>query len=58
MTSTTGATDADAGDRARRRCPAGVLAAIRPRPRWTEARLLALVALALVVGSVSLRADA
>ena len=32
----------------------GVLAAIRPRPRWTETRLLALVALALIVGSVSL----
>ena len=30
------------------------LRTIRPRPRWTEARLLALVALALVVGSVSL----
>jgi cell division protein FtsW (lipid II flippase) len=32
----------------------GVLAAIRPRPRWIETRLLALVAIALVVGSVSL----
>ncbi len=32
----------------------GVLAAIRPRPRWTETRLLTLVAVALVVGSVSL----
>ena len=28
---------------------------IRPRPRWTEARLLALAAVALVVGSLSLR---
>jgi len=32
----------------------GVLAAIRPRPRWTETRLLALVAIVTVVGSVSL----
>ena len=31
-----------------------VLGRIRPRPRWVETRLLALVALALVVGSVSL----
>jgi cell division protein FtsW (lipid II flippase) len=30
--------------------------AIRPRPRWHEARLLALVAITLVVGSVSLGA--
>lgn len=30
------------------------LAAIRPRPRWLEARLLGLVAVALVIGSVSL----
>ena len=39
---------------ARVRQPAGLLGQIRPRPRWTEARLLALVALALVVGSISL----
>ncbi len=32
------------------------LGPIRPRPRWTEARLLALVALTLFVGSVSLGA--
>ena len=31
-----------------------ILGPIRPRPRWTEARLLALVSVALVVGSVSL----
>ncbi len=31
-----------------------ILGGIRPRPRWTEARLLLLAALALVVGSVSL----
>ncbi|HYH93535.1 MAG TPA: FtsW/RodA/SpoVE family cell cycle protein [Candidatus Saccharimonadales bacterium] len=31
-----------------------ILGPIRPRPRWTEARLLVLVALALVVGSLSL----
>ena len=31
-----------------------LLGPIRPRPRWTEARLLALVALTLLVGSVSL----
>ena len=39
---------------ARLRQPAGLLGPIRPRPRWTEARLLVLVGLALVVGSVSL----
>jgi cell division protein FtsW (lipid II flippase) len=33
-----------------------ILAPIRPRPRWTEARLLLLVAGALFVGSVSLGA--
>jgi cell division protein FtsW (lipid II flippase) len=32
-----------------------ILGPIRPRARWTEARLLALAVLALVVGSVSLR---
>jgi cell division protein FtsW (lipid II flippase) len=32
-----------------------ILGPIRPRPRWTEARLLALVSIALLVGSVSLR---
>jgi cell division protein FtsW (lipid II flippase) len=31
-----------------------VLGPIRPRPRWLEMRLLALVAIALVIGSVSL----
>jgi cell division protein FtsW (lipid II flippase) len=36
--------------------PPRVLGPIRPRPRWLEARLLALVSLALVVGSVSLGA--
>ena len=44
---------------ARRRSPAiallRVLRPIRPRPRWTEARLLALAAVALLVGSLSLR---
>ena len=39
---------------ARVRQPTGVLGPIRPRPRWTEARLLVLVAVTLVVGSVSL----
>jgi cell division protein FtsW (lipid II flippase) len=34
----------------------GTIGRIRPRPRWLEFRLLALVGLALVVGSVSLRA--
>ena len=33
-----------------------VLGPIRPRPRWLELRLLALVAVALVVGSISLSA--
>ena len=33
-----------------------VLGPIRPRPRWLEARMLALGALALVVGSISLEA--
>ncbi len=33
-----------------------ILGYIHPRPRWTEARLLAIVGLALVVGSVSLSA--
>jgi len=33
-----------------------VLGPIRPRPRWVESRLLALVAIALVVGSLSLGA--
>ena len=33
-----------------------VLGPIRPRPRWTELRLLGLVAITLVVGSVSLAA--
>src|SRR5688500_20357799 len=32
-----------------------ILGPIRPRPRWTEDRLLALAALALLVGSLSLR---
>ncbi len=32
----------------------GILAPIRPRMRWTETKLLALVAVALLVGSVSL----
>jgi cell division protein FtsW (lipid II flippase) len=31
-----------------------ILAGIRPRPRWREARLLAIVAAAIIVGSVSL----
>jgi cell division protein FtsW (lipid II flippase) len=31
-----------------------LLAQVRPRPRWLEARLLALVALALLAGSISL----
>ena len=31
-----------------------ILGPIRPRPRWTEARLLAIVAVALIVGSLSL----
>ncbi len=34
----------------------GVLGPIRPRPRWLELKLLALVAVALAVGSVSLGA--
>lgn len=34
-----------------------ILGPIRPRARWQEARLLALVAMTLVVGSVSLGAD-
>lgn len=34
----------------------GVLGRIRPRARWTETRLLAIVAVALLVGSVSLGA--
>jgi cell division protein FtsW (lipid II flippase) len=34
----------------------GVLGRIRPRPRWLELRLLALVAIALAAGSVSLGA--
>ena len=33
-----------------------ILGYIHPRPRWTESRLLAIVGLALVVGSVSLSA--
>ncbi len=33
-----------------------ILGAIRPRARWTETRLLAIAALALIVGSVSLSA--
>jgi hypothetical protein len=33
-----------------------ILGDIHPRPRWTEARLLAIVGVALVVGSVSLSA--
>ena len=33
-----------------------ILGPIRPRPRWQEARLLAIAALALVVGSISLGA--
>jgi cell division protein FtsW (lipid II flippase) len=40
--------------RTRRPTLPGILAPIRPRPRWTEARLLALVAASLVVGSLSL----
>ena len=31
-----------------------ILGTIRPRPRWREARLLAIVAVAIIVGSVSL----
>jgi cell division protein FtsW (lipid II flippase) len=31
-----------------------ILGALRPRPRWREARLLAIVAVAIIVGSVSL----
>jgi cell division protein FtsW (lipid II flippase) len=34
-----------------------ILGQIRPRPRWTEARLLAIVAVALIVGSISLGAS-
>ena len=34
----------------------GVLGRIRPRPRWLELRLLALVAIALAIGSLSLGA--
>ncbi len=34
--------------------PPRIIGPIRPRARWTETRLLALVAIALVVGSVSL----
>ncbi|MFL5779297.1 MAG: FtsW/RodA/SpoVE family cell cycle protein, partial [Chloroflexota bacterium] len=34
----------------------GLLASVRPRPRWQEARLLAIVGVALVVGSISLGA--
>jgi cell division protein FtsW (lipid II flippase) len=33
-----------------------ILGAIRPRARWTETRLLAIAALALVIGSISLSA--
>jgi len=33
-----------------------ILGAIRPRPRWTETRLLAIAALALILGSISLSA--
>ena len=33
-----------------------ILGEIKPRPRWTEARLLALVAVTIVVGSISLSA--
>jgi cell division protein FtsW (lipid II flippase) len=33
-----------------------ILGDIHPRPRWTEARLLAIVAIALAVGSISLSA--
>ena len=31
-----------------------ILGPIRPRPRWREARLLAVVAVTILVGSVSL----
>ena len=31
-----------------------ILGDIHPRPRWTEARLLLIVAVALIVGSISL----
>jgi cell division protein FtsW (lipid II flippase) len=34
-----------------------ILGQIRPRPRWTEARLLAIVAVALIIGSISLGAS-
>jgi cell division protein FtsW (lipid II flippase) len=34
-----------------------MLGQIRPRPRWTEARLLAIVAVALIIGSISLGAS-
>ena len=42
--------------RARPAAPPRVLGPIRPRPRWLELRLLALVAVALAVGSLSLEA--
>jgi cell division protein FtsW (lipid II flippase) len=44
---------ADSAGVARSALP-GILAPIRPRMRWTETRLLALVAVALLVGSISL----
>ena len=51
MTNATGA-----ARRARPAAPPRVLGPIRPRPRWLELRLLALVAVALAVGSLSLEA--
>ena len=47
---------ADATPAIRARSRSRVRGPIRPRPRWLETRLLALVALALVVGSLSLGA--
>src|SRR4029077_12946540 len=45
------------GGRASRLPPLpGTIGPVRPRPRWLESRLLGLVALALVAGSVSLNA--
>ena len=51
MTNATGA-----ARRTRPAAPPRVLGPIRPRPRWLELRLLALVAVALAVGSLSLEA--
>ena len=51
MTNATGAVR-----RTRPAAPSRLLGPIRPRPRWLELRLLALVAVALAVGSLSLEA--